>query len=68
MEGRSNTQDQPALWLYASLSKKPQSWNQYQALAAGAKQIYRLGWEQAGGARAHAPPVPLAQAPELGAS
>lgn len=37
-------------------------------LAAGAQQIHRPGWEQAGGARAHAPPVPLAQAPELGAS
>lgn len=31
MEGRSNTQDQPAPWLHASLSKKPQSWNQYHA-------------------------------------
>lgn len=36
--------------------------------AAGAKQIHRLSWEQAGGARAHAPPVPLAQARELSAS
>lgn len=37
-------------------------------LAAGAQQIHRLGWEQAGGAGAHAPPVPLARALELGAS
>lgn len=58
-EGRSNTQDQPALWLHASLSKKPQSWNQYQAFGCKSLADPQAGLEQAGGVEAHAPPSAL---------